>query len=163
MITAADPHKREASRSCADLMREGKLVAAIEVYQDAEKISHLRNVHKVVVFIIGAVTRPDFLSGFDISCRNIDEVRVFADLFDRRVLQIGFYSVYLTWGEIDATDMPAMLFSIDVLVRVGFFPGTFRNRCDIMVAVGLIVIRNQTAAQLTDDLILLDFYCRIQP
>ena len=68
--------------SCADLMREGKPIAAVKVYQVTEKISYLRNVHEVVVFIVRAVTRPDFLSGFDISQGNIDKIRIFADLFD---------------------------------------------------------------------------------
>ena len=108
-------------------MREGKSIAAVELYQPAEKISHLRNVHEAVVFIIRAVTRPDFLSGFDISHGNIDTIRIFADLFDRSVLQMRCYSVDLAWGEIDAADMPAMLFRVDILVGVSFFPSTFRD------------------------------------
>ena len=66
----------------ADLMREGKPIAAVKVYQVTKKISYLRNVHEVVVFIVRAVTRPDFLSGFDISQGNIDKIRIFADLLD---------------------------------------------------------------------------------
>ncbi len=76
---------------------------------------------------------------------------------------MAFPSVYLAWGEIDAAHMTAMFFSVDVLVGMGFFPGAFRDRCDVMIAVGLIVGRNQAATQFTDDLVLLDFYCRIQP
>lgn len=142
-------------------MREGKSVAAVKLYQPAEEISHLGNVHEVVVFIIRAVTRPDFLSGFDISHGNIDKIWIFADLFDRSVLQMRCYSVDLAWGEIDAADMPAMLFSVDILVGVGFFPGAFRDRCDIVIAMGLIVIRNQAATQFTDDFVLVDFHRRI--
>src|SRR5688572_7002545 len=144
-------------------MREGKSVAAVKLYQTTEKISHLRNVHEMAVIIVRAVTRPDFLSGFDISHGYINKIGIFANLLDRRVLQIGLYSVDLAWGEIDATDVTAMLFRVDIFVRVCLCPRAFGYGCDVMIALGLIVIRNKASTQFTDGFVLVDFHCRIQP
>src|SRR6516165_10374473 len=75
---------------------------------------------------------------------------MFADLLDGRILEVSFYSVYLAGRKIDAAYMGAVIFTIDVLMRVRFFPGALRYSGNIVIAPGGVVIRNESAAQLAD-------------
>src|ERR687898_612843 len=98
-------------------------------------MSDFRQRHEVVVFIVRTVTGPNLRSWFDVLGGNKHEIRMFANLFDARVLKVGFYSVYLAGSKIDAAHVAAVSFTIDILVRVRLFPRAFRYGRDIVIAM----------------------------
>jgi hypothetical protein len=81
-----------------------------------------------------------------------------AKLFDRCVLEVRVYPVNLAGGEIDATHVGAVRFAIDIFVGMRLLPRAFRYRCDVVIAEGLVVVRNQATTQLTDHFAFFDFY-----
>src|SRR5881397_2050264 len=86
-----------------------------------------------------------------------------AKLLDRRILEVGFYPIDLAGRKIDAAHVTAVIFTIYVFVRMRLFPRAFRCGCNIMIAVGGVVIRNKPAAQLADHLAFLIFTAANRP
>ena len=71
-------------------------------------------------------------------------------LLDRGILKVGILSVDLARREIDAAHVSAVVLAVDIFVRLSFLQRAFRDCRQIMVAFGVIVIRNQPSSQLAD-------------
>jgi len=129
---------------------------AIDFYQPAEKISHRGLLHETVVVVVWTIAGPNFRPRFDVLQSDENKVGILAKLPDGGILKMGFDAVDPARRKIRPAHIAAEIFAVEILVRMGFRPGAFRNRSQVMVARGVIFSRDEVTAQLANNFALFD-------
>src|SRR5262249_49699385 len=106
--------------------------------------------------IVWTIARPNFRARFNVLQSDENKVGILAKLPDSGILKVGFDAVDPARREIRPTHIAAEIFAVEILVRMGFLPGAFRNRSQVMVARGVIFGSDEPAAQLADNFALFD-------
>ena len=102
------------------------------------------------------IARPNFRTRFDVLQSDENKVGILAKLPDGGILEMGFDAIDPARRKIRPAHIAAEIFAVEILVRMGFRPGAFRNRSQVMVARGVIFSRDEAAAQLADNFALFD-------
>ena len=79
-------------------------------------------------------------------------------MLDGRILKVRFHAVYLPGSKIDPAYMGAIIFAVDVFVRVRLLPRAFRYGSHVVIIVGVVLFGNQAATQLANHFFFDDFY-----
>ena len=109
---------------------------AIDFYQPAEKISHRGLLHETVVVVVWTIARPNFRARFDVLQSDENKVGILAKLPDGGILNMSFNAVDPARRKIRPAHIAAEIFTVEIFVRMGFRPGAFRNRSQVMLACG---------------------------